>query len=381
MGDLSWHWKDRSDLRRHIHGLCLWLGSSHRSSHKACWTIHLGHCSWLRCRHKAGPVHHRNHSYSSRRCRRHDLLTWEGYCDVSWPDSSLWHRSWLGFLRFLWEVHKWTILHIGPLSDLGQLVVLEELAILEDIHQQVFLRVTPSTGHGDIVSIRCEVQETGSTLHAINSFTWLVDVFWGVASNVGRLLQSEAAFLGSLAVISKGILEDFSSLATLESNFGALEGNLESIAVDFLQKSSTTAEGDVSCRDSFLLEPVQDLGNGLVVNAIALDHPDVGRKQFVSSLCLGHLISKLLQEDFQDSDAGFLWIATVRSHHQLSKAGLADTALDLVLQRIAPVFPACFEDIEGVTHARHQAGGILIQHISHRIQFTIHSPGGDGGVL
>ena len=32
-----------------------------------------------------------------------------------------------------------------------------------------------------------------------------------------------------------------------------------------------------------------------------------------------------------------------------------DTALDLVLQRIAPVFPACFEDIEGVAHARHQA--------------------------
>ena len=137
---------------------------------------------------------------------------------------------------------------LGVLGPKGQTVPVQE-SVGSDESQQMIERHTdmvfrgcsqrPSTGHRHIVSIRSEVQETGSTwklfhgtvlvtdmkllrkrydcllrqvllpflghfnwalhshngpisnqpvvrtLHAINSFTWFVHVLWGVASNVG----------------------------------------------------------------------------------------------------------------------------------------------------------------------------------------------------
>mmetsp|Transcript_86824 Transcript_86824/g.156385 ORF Transcript_86824/g.156385 Transcript_86824/m.156385 type:complete len:238 (+) Transcript_86824:735-1448(+) len=196
------------------------------------------------------------------------------------------------------------------------------------------------------------------------------------------MLKGQPSLLGGLAVVSDGILEDFTCFA-IHGDLGALEGDLEGVAVQLLQQRTTATEGDVGSRHTLFLEAPKDLWDGDVVNAVALDDADVRRQKLVASLCDDDVFLELLKQDLHDRDAGLFGVAAVRAHDQLAELApiLTDAPLDEVLELRAPVFPASLEDVEGVADTCNQTFRILLEHVLHGVYFAVYAPRGDCGVL
>jgi len=222
------------------------------------------------------------------------------------------------------------------------------------------------------------VEETSATNDTIITSTRLVLVGIGVThgSDVLSFLQGEAAFLGGLAAVGDGILEDPPG-CTVDGNLGALEGALEGIAVDLLQKGAATAEDNVVRSIASFLQAFEDLWNCLPIDTITLNDSNVCRQELVTSLCYDDILFELLQQDPDDLSARLSRVAAVGAHNRSAKGVATDAPLDLVLQCCAPIVLARAPNVERGTHASNEARRVLVKHVPHSIHLAIDAPRGD----
>mmetsp|Transcript_67018 Transcript_67018/g.143350 ORF Transcript_67018/g.143350 Transcript_67018/m.143350 type:complete len:202 (-) Transcript_67018:840-1445(-) len=189
-------------------------------------------------------------------------------------------------------------------------------------------------------------------------------------------LQGEATLLRGLPRVGDGVFEDLPGLA-VDNDLRALEGDLEGVAIHLLEQGPSAAEGDVLGREALFLKPLQDLGDGLVIHAIALNQSDVIRQDLVSCRRHGDVLRKLLAKNLHDLHARVRRVPAVRADDQAAPLVPADAALDHVLQLSAPVLLARRPDVEGVAYASYKAIWVLLEHIPHRIHLALYTPGGD----
>mmetsp|Transcript_87846 Transcript_87846/g.273032 ORF Transcript_87846/g.273032 Transcript_87846/m.273032 type:complete len:339 (+) Transcript_87846:248-1264(+) len=263
-------------------------------------------------------------------------------------------------------------LEIRPEADVIKLVVHEELAVAEDLHEDVLGGITLALRDCDEVAILVDV--AGAARHA-GVLRGLVEVLLCVG-RVRNLLERQTALLAGLAGVGDGVLEHEPG-GPVHRDLRALEGALEGVAVQALEQGAARAKGHVLRRDLVVREGLQDLGDGLVVHAIALDEADVGREQLVARR--RRRVAEALDEDLQALEDRVFGLTAVGPDHEAS--GGRRALLDELLQLLAPVLAAGVPDVEGVRDAGHQAVRVLREHVAHGIQLVLLAPRGDGGVL
>mmetsp|Transcript_22782 Transcript_22782/g.71668 ORF Transcript_22782/g.71668 Transcript_22782/m.71668 type:complete len:286 (+) Transcript_22782:111-968(+) len=269
-----------------------------------------------------------------------------------------------GDKRAAWEV--------GTQPDVIELVVHEELAIAEDLDQDVLRCIALALRNGDEVAVLVDV---AGTARDTGLGRGLVHVRL-LEGRVLGLLERQAALLAGLARVRDGVLEH-EPVCSVHRDLRALECALEGVAVQALQQRAARTKGHVLCGDVVVGEGLKDLRDGLVVDAVALDQADVGRQQLVARLRLR--AAEALDQNLQALEDCVLGLAAVGPNHQA--AGRRRPLLDELLQLRAPVLVAGVPDVERVRDARHQSVGVLRQHVPHGVQLVLLAPGGDGRVL
>ena len=176
-----------------------------------------------------------------------------------------------------------------------------------------------------------------------------------------------------LAWVRDGVLEDVDAL-TVDHCEGAFERTLLCVSVQLLEKTASTAKCDVVDAPLLVHKACRDHLEGFVVDSVTPDHADV-RVQHLVALVV-HGVAKAFGKDGEQLQRGLAGVARVRPHHEG-----AFPLQDLVLQTLAPELAARLEHVVAVAHARHNAGGVRLQHVLEGVALTFSAPCGDGGVL
>mmetsp|Transcript_104622 Transcript_104622/g.300778 ORF Transcript_104622/g.300778 Transcript_104622/m.300778 type:complete len:310 (-) Transcript_104622:334-1263(-) len=230
---------------------------------------------------------------------------------------------------------------IGPLPNVCEAVVNEELPISEDLDQPVLRGVTLALGDRRPLPVLA--------------------------------LQGQAALLGLFAWIGDRVLHDIHA-HTIHTHVRALECALLRVAVQLLQQRTAAAEGKVIRCPTCFSHRNQDHVQRLNVDAVTLDHADARRQQLVARG--GHARPKLALQFLEhiQHDAGEL--AAVRAHHQD-----AIPCFDHCLELCAPILLACLVDVVAVAHTSYDAFRVLLEHVPHCIHLMLPTPAGHGAVL
>jgi len=226
-------------------------------------------------------------------------------------------------------------------TNASEIVFGGKFAVFEDNNEAVFVGIDGTFGDGDeVVIIADEYQST---------------------------------FLARLARVGHWVLVDLSCNAS-NNDLACLAGKLEGVAVDLLEQSTTRAERDIVGAPTCLIDGFEDVTERFVLDAIALNHADVGWQNLETLFVDGE--TEATTEGFEDLRNDFGRLARVGPNHQCAVA-----AFDGIFELRTPEVFAGVEDVEAVGDDGDESVGELEKHIAESICFPILAPARNGRVL